>query len=322
MYKRSCMAPFRFSARLFRLSYLSCSCFFAPALLGCSSSRIPDEGPVSWNKFSSLLPKVVCDRVLECDCPMDKRGGTDKKHCKNSVERYLNRLSPMDNDGTKFDGDLAWQCLDAAEKSDCTHAAWLPFCERVLQPMFEEGESCESDYQCKGVWEQQAYCDDAGTCKAGQRDFTRKQGESCRYTLAPKGIATGTDYPDGAPPPEPGVCLLSDGLRCERGECVPVVEEGGPCVPLLDCALGTYCADGVCAPELTPGDQCPREFDFACGFESYCNEQRVCVKQNLDGEVCSENSQCASHSCSPFGTCVPTAQETVCEHFFDIEIGD
>lgn len=293
-----------------------CACLTAVAM-GCAPNKVPSEGPVTREQFSSLLPDVVCDRVAECDCPLDKRGGSDRSHCKQSVRLYLEDLFLRDDEGTEYDGDLAWECLAAAEKADCSNAAWVPLCDRVMRPLLEVGASCESDLQCKGFWDEEAHCDSAGTCASGPRQYRGELGDGCRFTEAPTRIGTGTENPQGD-----AKCALSDGLRCEMGVCTAAAAEGEACESVFDCTLGTYCTDGACAPTLQLGDDCPQVINFDCGFGNYCNDDGACVEQKPVGAECASTFECADSNCSPFGTCERAGQETVCEHFSYIEIGD
>lgn len=285
-------------------------------LVGCGATRVPQEGPVTREELRSILPDVVCDRVLECECPLDKRSGSDRSHCKASVRLYLEDLFLSDVDETEFDGDLAWECLRAAEEADCESAAWAPLCARVFQPGVEVGASCGSDLHCVGYWEDAAHCDERGTCASGPRRYHGEQGDGCAFTEGPDGSGTGTEDPQGN-----ATCRLVDDLRCED-VCQPVAEEGEPCETVFDCALGTYCDDGVCVSNLELGADCVQVIDFSCGWGNYCSEDGVCATQKGVAAECTEDIECAGLNCSPFGTCQDTGEDTVCEHFGSIEIGD
>lgn len=293
-----------------------CACL--PALaMGCAPNKVPSEGPVTQKQLRSILPDLVCDRVAECDCPLDKRGGSDRRHCKLSVQFYLEDLFLEEDGGTEYDGDLAWECLVAAEKADCSNAAWVPLCDRVMQPLLAVGASCARDTQCKGFWEREAHCDYEGTCASGPRQYRGELGDGCEFTEAPTRIGTGTENPQGD-----AKCVLSDGLTCEMGVCAAVAAEGVACETVFDCTLGTYCIGGACSPTLELGDNCPQVINYACGFENYCNADGVCAPLKPIGAECASTFECVDSNCSPFGTCESAGMETVCEHFSTIEIED
>jgi hypothetical protein len=137
-------------------------------------------------------------------------------------------------------------------------------------------------------------------------------------TLSPDELFRGTENPQGY-----DICALADDLYCApSGTCVRANALGEPCNDIYDCTLGTYCSGGACLPILAIGDACSSPDTSACGFGNYCNEPGRCAPKKPIGAACESDSECTNHNCTPFGVCAPPGQQTVCEHFSDIEIED
>lgn len=228
-----------------------------------------------------------------------------------------------DLDGIGFDGQAAWECLNAAQNANCSHADWVPLCARVSVPELEAGESCTIDPQCVGNRDDEAHCarvdDTPGTCVAAPRTLEVALGEPCWATKNPQGFMTGTENPQGD-----DVCALEDGLFCDsNGTCAPAGAVGDACRDPFECALLTHCsAEYTCAPNLNLGASCDHPYTTACGFGNYCDDEGTCAEVKPRGTACSDDRECSSYDCSDEGACVDIGHETVCDHYGSIELGD
>ncbi len=96
--------------------------------------------------------------------------------------------------------------------------------------------------------------------------------------------------------------LLSD--HC-GGALIGLVEEGGQCSEVLECAGDLVCSDGgVCAKPIDPGAPCDR--NDLCAWGTTCLPDGCCGEPGGGGDPCEEESDCSLfYFCDGSGECAP-----------------
>ena len=151
------------------------------------------------------------------------------------------------------DDELCTGDCDAENTGYC-----LPFCA----PARDDGDSCESGFQClSGV----CILED-GTCGT----LPLADGDVCDSSFQCESEFCNYEFPaqcDTLPLPDGKNCF--DGEECESGLC-----------------------NGVCTPGLAEGSEC---FGDQCGRGLYCDFREsvpICVPVKGTGEVCEEDFEC------------------------------
>lgn len=185
-----------------------------------------------------------CDSDLDCDSEHVCAAG---------------RCAPLLGEGTACDGDAACQVGLACIGERCVHRAGegQP-CATTLDEVDAAFRfaGCAEGLICRGAGLTDAGAPVAGTCR-------RPSGTDGACTDEPPGLQ---QFLDGCltgllcsagrcgAPPRTGPCALHevcDGTvaYCEAGQCLPLEDDGAPCVRATQCRSGG-CTAGLCGPAV------------------------------------------------------------------------
>jgi hypothetical protein len=203
-------------------------------------------------------------------------------------------------------------CALGASSAEIGRLEWPDACWRVFVGLQDDGQACDTDYDCSGT----ARCDRAslgcaGTCADPGQLVTRdcdpacEPGQSCVYTAnGPYCRAEGA---------EGTFCQNADecqpGLACDYTAQACVVQQvsvslGAACRPEVDTCEAPYLcvaaddSDGsACGAAKAVGTAC-RAFSLDCGTAGWCDfevgqARGTCQAKRADGEACTRNQECA-----------------------------
>lgn len=124
-------------------------------------------------------------------------------------------------------------------------------CLRSRCSIGEEGDTCNSNFDCKG----DLLCggDDKCHVAAGDGEDCSTAGIPCAEGLACSATAMGAET-CVLQPVEGGACEMTGPAcyysQCVNGTCAAAVADGGACTSVSECLPGRICDDGLCAGAL------------------------------------------------------------------------
>jgi hypothetical protein len=260
------------------------------AAAGCGGGGASASIPI--DDLVARMQAAVCHQGVACGV------APDTATCNASIfvvteTPILTVVASVKRGTTRYDGELARQCLDRIASLPCpSEPPNLGLCDGVFQGTVAAGGACVTGEECIS----QA-CVSSSGC----------QSASCQGTCAPGlGLVTLGAACDGVG------TFCSDDAYCKSGVCVALIPAGSPCGGTDDvCVAGHSCqASGsagttVCMPNFpaegatcTPGRACQRSDD-------YCDATSLeCVRRKLPGAAC-DGDQCVGYAHCVNGACTP-----------------
>lgn len=266
-------------------------CTVAPGSAGARAARSSRSAPPATasvvHRLCDALHRLPDTRRAAC-CAGTANGAGLAEACVRTLGDALARnaiaIDPGDVDRCAADS--------ARELAGCDwvtpQAPRLPAsCARIVHGRVAGGSACRSSLECVDglvCWGASAKAD--GICAP-----PGAAGATCGRAEDP--LATFLRANDDARHPE---CAG----YCGYGRCAARVAAGGACATTAQCATGSHCVAGRCAPGLPPaaGEDCSTS---ACADGLACIDGR-CTAPRRSGETCSRPSDCAA-------TCLPPAAD-------------
>ncbi len=227
-------------------------------------------------------------------------------------------LSGGGYDAKAGDACLAEMKAQVAAGTFCDNLSAPSACNSVLSPASgnkKPGETCEVDSDCAASSDGTVAC--AGARVNGNWIYkcqVQKPGKAgdtpCVGTQDGAVLSYYTD-PNATDVTSSGfVCSIADGVRCQAGTCVALVNLGGSCSSSSDCVRVAFCdTNATCAARAAAGAACD---STACVVGYYCpsSGMKQCTAKLGTGAQCSESAVCQSGMCSG-NTCQPDLAVTM-----------
>jgi len=268
-------------------------------VVGCSGSTSgggTNAAPVPVDQFVSRYVSAVCDNIGGC-C---QQAGLayDAQGCTTLGTNEVSSEFDPNQPGVTYDANAAGACIAALKKAASTCSGFdvetATACKGIFKGSLQAGETCTSSVQCAAPSNGDAHCDvpldaPSGTCVVNTRG---KSGDACG--------ATCTEHQDGSSDCSgsssssgTAICYTNDGLYCDQ-TCKPVIALGQPC-EIDGCALGAYCATGVCTAYPTAGQACAD--GYLCADGLFCDGS-ACQTQLANAQLYETDDWCQSGYCS------------------------
>jgi hypothetical protein len=281
--------------------------------LGCNTLTIPGSCEQAGSPGTFCFEDGNCDEGLFCTFSLKMcLTGQDHSPCAQDFD------CAMDDSMTYDCIEELGVCSGLGNGAPCLHSCSPPL-HCVTGPPEVEWPICQDGSAG-------AYCDSHTDCNIGQQCIDSVQGWQCGATLE-EGEECSDDLRHVAP--------CADGLACNQAhvppKCMPLGDNGAPCLEDSACSEGGGCIFGVTGTGVcTDGELgSPCLADSHCDLESWCapgshtcgtgNEGAACI---LHGD-CNAGLYCPvdTHVCTEGGHGTPCTKDSHCPTDFSCVLG-
>ncbi len=220
---------------------------------------------VSEQAVPSVYAEVVCDHIVECDCPRDQ--WIDRDSCVNELtDAFSSGQARAIEDNAVYDSDCLSRRLSVSQDNRCFEIASTTQ-ETCLvyhgdQPI---GATCQNFDR----YNRMSNCSSGLICNS-QRGVCEEPGEPLNKPSA-------------------------EGEQC--------VVDGSEPIWFCDATAGLFCDENLPAPACSfrpgEGQSCAYSSGGAiCQSDHYCDDDGICRTLKLIGVECNQEHECESRSCS------------------------
>ena len=270
--------------------------------------------PVTREEFKHEKSRIFCEWMATCCNEFEL--SVDADECTKRIDGLSEpAYSQANPDHFAYDPNVGGECLAAQRELyrnwSCANEetpvrAMLDvnaLCDSIYVGKLEPGTTCTSRIECAKSLGDWANCTDLDIDEAPVCVIERRagEGEACYWTCTEYSPGVrGCSMQPGSAPAFQGQCFTNDRLYCREGVCTPQLAPGDPCTSDNDCADG-YCGDGSCSPDGDLGARCI--FSSECRDGQVC-DSKACVRSKLIGEACDDGLECDSGVCRDNAVCM------------------